>query len=248
MITLKTRRTIRKYQAREVAPDLLDDLLQMACRASTVGNMQTYSVVVTRDAANKAKLAPAHFNQQMVFTAPVVLTFCIDLNRFSRWCELRDAVPGYDNFQWFVTGAVDALLAAQTFCVAAEEQGLGICYLGTTTYNPQPIIDALQLPRLVFPITTITVGYPDETPEQPDRLPLEAIVHDEIYQDYTSDRIDALYAYKESLFENKMYVVENGKETLAQVFTDVRYTQKDNELFSEALWEAVKKQGFNPKK
>jgi nitroreductase len=244
MNTLKSRRTIRRYRPEEIPEALLNDLLEAACRASTVGNMQTYSVVVTRDADRKAALAPAHFNQPMVRTAPVVLTFCIDLRRFSRWCEWRKATPGYNNFQWFVTGSIDALLAAQTFCVAAEEAGLGICYLGTTTYNPQPIIDALELPELVFPITTITVGYPDETPEQPDRLPLEAIVHNERYHDYTPEAIDRLYADKEALPENRQFVRENNKETLAQVFTDIRYTKADSEFFSQALWEAMKKQGF----
>ncbi|MDR1005225.1 MAG: nitroreductase family protein [Prevotellaceae bacterium] len=244
MNSLKTRRTIRRYRSEDVPATLLGDLLESACRASTVGNMQTYSVVVTRDAARKAALAPAHFNQPMVQTAPLVLTFCIDLHRFSLWCEQRKATPGYNNFEWFVTGAVDTLLAAQTFCVAAEEAGLGICYLGTTTYNAQQIIDALKLPELVFPITTITVGYPDETPEQPDRLPLEAIVHDEYYHDYTPDSINRLYAFKEALPENLRFVRENNKETLAQVFTDIRYTKADSEHFSRALWEAMKKQGF----
>lgn len=241
---MKQRRTIRRYQEKDVTPALLNELMEIACRASTVGNMQTYSVVVTRDAAMKEKLSPAHFNQPMVKKAPVVLTFCVDLNRFSKWCEQRQAIPGYDNLQWFVTGAVDALLAAQTFCVAAEEKGLGICYLGTTTYNPNQIIDALQLPKLVFPITTITLGWPDELPEQVDRLPLEAILHQETYHDYSVEDIDRLYAYKESLPENLKFIAENNKETLAQVFTDVRYKKADSELFSEVLLETLKKQGF----
>ena len=241
---MKQRRTIRRYQEKDVTPELLNELMEIACRASTVGNMQTYSVVLTRDAAMKEKLSPAHFNQPMVKKAPVVLTFCVDLNRFSKWCEQRQAIPGYDNLQWFVTGAVDALLVAQTFCVAAEERGLGICYLGTTTYNPNQIIDALQLPKLVFPITTITLGWPDESPEQVDRLPLEAILHQETYHDYSADDIDRFYAYKESLPENLKFIEENKKETLAQVFTDVRYKKADNELFSEVLLETLKKQGF----
>ena len=241
---MKQRRTIRRYQEKDVTPALLNELIEIACRASTVGNMQTYSVVVTRDAAMKEKLSPAHFNQPMVKKAPVVLTFCVDLNRFSKWCDQRQAIPGYDNLQWFVTGAVDALLAAQTFCVAAEEKGLGICYLGTTTYNPNQIIDALQLPKLVFPITTITLGWPDELPEQVDRLPLEAILHQETYHDYSVEDIDRLYAYKESLPENLKFIAENNKETLAQVFTDVRYKKADSELFSEVLLETLKKQGF----
>lgn len=244
MENLKQRKTIRKYQQKDISADLLNDLLETAFRASTVGNMQAYSVVVTRDASQKAKLSPAHFNQPMVQTAPVVLTFCIDLNRFSKWCRLRQAEPGYNNLEWFVTGAVDALLVAQTFCVAAEEKGLGICYLGTTTYNPHLIVETLELPKLVFPITTVTVGWPDEDPQQVDRLPLEAVVHEEIYHDYTPEAIERLYAYKESLPENKRFVVENGKDNLAQVFTDVRYTKKDAEAMSELLWSVIKKQGF----
>ncbi len=244
MESMKNRRTIRKYEQKDISADVLNELLETAFRASTCGNMQVYSVIVTRDAGRKAKLAPAHFGQPMVQTAPVVLTFCIDLRRFSKWCELRKAEPGYNNFEWFVTGAVDALLAAQTFCVAAEEKGLGICYLGTTTYNPNLIIDALELPELVFPITTITVGYPAEEPALTDRLPLEAIVHEEVYHDYTPESIDRLFSYKESLPENRQFVAENGKETLAQVFTDIRYTKKDSEAFSQVLWEAMKKQGF----
>lgn len=241
---MKQRRTIRQYQEKDVSPEVLNELMEIACRASTVGNMQTYSVVVTRDAAMKERLAPVHFNQPMVKKAPVVLTFCVDLNRFSKWCEQRQASPGYNNLQWFVTGAIDALLVAQTFCVAAEERGLGICYLGTTTYNPDQLIDVLNLPELVFPITTITLGWPDETPEQVDRLPLEAILHQETYHDYSKDDIDRLYAYKESLPENKKFVEENAKETLAQVFTDIRYKKADNEHFSDVLWKMLKKQGF----
>ena len=242
--TVKNRRTIRKYLPKDINPSLLNDLLETSFRASTMGGMQLYSVIVTRDAEMKEKLSPAHFNQPMVKNAPVVLTFCADFRRFSKWCVQRKAEPGYNNFEWFVTGAVDALLAAQTFCVAAEEKGLGICYLGTTTYNPQMIIEALELPELVFPITTVTVGWPAEVPAQVDRLPLEAVVHEEIYHDYTSEDIDRLYAYKESLPENIRFIIENNKETLAQVFTDVRYTKKDSEAMSENLWKVMKVQGF----
>ena len=76
------------------------------------------------------------------------------------------------------------------------------------------------------------------------RLPLEAIVHEETYHDYTPEDIDRLYAYKESLPENKQFIAENNKKTLAQVFTDVRYTKKDSEAMSENLWKVMKQQGF----
>ena len=241
---MKNRRTIRKYTTQDIPDALLNELLEVAARASNTGNMQLYSVVITRDKANKEKLAPAHFNQPMITAAPVVLTFCADANRFVKWAELRDAVVGFDNFQTFIASTIDAMLFAQSFCTAAEEKGLGICYLGTTTYNPQMIIDTLQLPELVFPLTTITVGYPDSIPAQVDRLPLEAAVHQETYHDYTSEDIDKLYAYKESLPENKQFIEENQKETLAQVFTDIRYTKKDNEFMSDNLLKVLRQQGF----
>ena len=244
MENVKQRRTIRKYATQDSAPDLLDELLETSCRASTMGNLQLYSVVVTRDKKMKERLAPAHFNQPMVTNAPVVLTFCADFHRTSVWCEERKAVPGYNNFLSFINASTDALLIAQTFCTLAEEKGLGICYLGTTVYNPDLIIETLKLPKLVMPVATVTVGYPAEHPAQPDRLPLEAIMHEEEYHDYTRADIDRLYAYKESLPENDFFVKENNKETLAQVFAEVRYTKKDNESMSETFLNTLKKQGF----
>ena len=244
MECIKNRRTIRKYKADKVSAELLNLLLEEAFRASTMGNMQLYSVVVTRDKQMKEKLAPVHFNQPMVTKAPVVLTFCADFNRFSKWCRCRKAEPGYDNPISFLNAVQDTLLVTQNFCTLAEAHGLGICYLGTTLYNPDKIIDVLQLPELVMPVATITVGYPDECPAQPDRLPLAGIIHEETYCDYTPEAIDEIYAYKESLAENHRFIEENGKETLAQVFTDVRYKKADNEYMSEELKKTLKKQGF----
>ena len=245
MENMKNRRTIRQYSVQDVPDDLLNELFEVASRASNTGNIQLYSVVVTRDKSRKEKMAPAHFNQPMVTGAPVVLTFCADANRFVKWASLRKADAGFDNFQTFMAAVIDSMLFAQTFCVTAEEKGLGICYLGTTTYNAAPIIEALSLPRLVVPVTAITVGYPAEPlPKQCERLPLDAIVHREQYNDYTKSSIDALYRDKESLEDNLRFVEENGKETLAQVFTDIRYTRKNNEYFSDEFLKVLKQQGF----
>ena len=242
--TMKNRRTIRRYTEQAIPETLLNELLEVAARASNTGNMQLYSVVVTRDETMKERLAPAHFNQPMITSAPVVLTFCADANRFVKWAEQRKAVAGFDNFQTFIASTIDAMLFAQSFCTAAEEKGLGICYLGTTAYNADQIIKILSLPRLVVPIVTVTVGYPDGQPEQVERLPLQAVVHHETYADYTPAIIDELYRDKEALEVNKQFVRENQKETLAQVFTDVRYTKANNEHFSDVLLNVLKEQGF----
>lgn len=241
---LKDRKTIRKYSGKEVSRELLGQLIEEASHTPTMGNLQLYSVVVTRSKEGKEALAPAHFNQPMVTEAPVVLTICADYRRTTLWAEQRKAKPGYNNFLSFINATTDALLFTQSFCNLAEESGLGTCFLGTTVYQPQQIIDTLHLPKLVFPMATITLGWPDENPPQSDRLPMEAIVHEESFKDYSTDDIDRMYAYKESLPENKHFVEINHKETLAQVFTDIRYTQKDCEAMSEGMLKALRKQGF----
>ena len=244
MKNLLTRRTIRRYSDKPVEEGLLGRLMDQAKRTQTMGNLQLYSVVVTRSADIKQQLAPAHFNQPMVTEAPVVLTVCADFNRTSQWARCRQAEPGYDNFLSFMNAATDALLYTQTLCCLMDERGLGYCYLGTTLYQPQQIIDILHLPRLVMPVATLTVGWPAEEPPQTERLPLASFIHEDTYQDYTPASIDRFYRYKESMAENQRFVEENHKATLAQVFTDVRYTKKDNETMSSGLLEALRHQGF----
>jgi nitroreductase len=241
---LSGRTTVRKYTSEPVEDKLLDSLITMGCRASTTGNMQVYSIIVNRDNNMKKELAPLHFNQKMITEAPVVLTFCADFNRFNKWCRLRNAEPGYDNFLSFLTAAIDAILVAQTLCVAAESEGLGICYLGTTTYMAHKIIELLKLPPGVVPVTTVTLGWPAENPDQVDRLPLEAVIHKELYCDYTDESIEQYYKEKENRKDSRQFVEENKKETLAQVFTDVRYKKADNIYFSNMLLKVLKDQGF----
>jgi hypothetical protein len=143
-----------------------------------------------------------------------------------------------------MTALIDALLVAQNCALAAEEYGLGICYLGTTLYNAEKIIDILELPKAVIPVTTLVMGYPAEKPGLTDRLPVEAVVHYEKYKDYSPGDIDRLYAEKESLELTSKLLAENKLETLAQVFTEKRYTRKDNVAYSKKLLEVIEMQGF----
>ena len=167
MKNLNKRTSIRKYAPREISDELLYRLLREAERTQTMGNLQLYSVVITRSEKQKEALAPAHFNQPMVKGAPVVLTFCADFRRTSRWAEERNAKPGYDNFLSFINAATDALLYCQTFCNLADEEGLGYCYLGTTVYMPKQIIEVLELPKLVMPVATIRMARRTTRPLRP---------------------------------------------------------------------------------
>ena len=242
--TIFNHRSIRKYKSEPVDDVLLRTILEAGTRASTTGNMQVYSIVVTKDEEMRRKLWECHFKQEMVLQAPVHITFCADFNRFNKWCRQRKAVPGYDNYLSFFTAAIDALLVSQNVCLAAGENGLGICYLGTATYNARRIIDILKLPKGVVPVAAVVLGYPDEDPGLTDRLPLDGVVHYERYRDYTPGDIDRIYEEKEALPQTHELLEINQKETLAQIFTDNRYKKQDNIHFSKEFLDVIKEQGF----
>ena len=185
---------------------------------------------------------PFHFNQKTVVEAPVVLTFCADFNRFNKWCRFRGAEPGMIIFRVYV--GCYRCRYSQNACIAAEHFGLGICYMGTVTYNAHELIDIYHLPKGVVPVTCITLGYPLNDPGLTDRLPLEAVIHQETYKDYSSDDIDRLYFEKENSELTKKLLEENQLENLAKIFTEKRYTKKDNQYFSDIFLDVIKKQGF----
>jgi len=237
-------RSIRNYRPDPITSDMLQRILEAGICASNTGNMQVYSMIVTTDEDLRKQLWEVHFRQNMVLQAPVHITFCADVNRFSKWCRARNAEPAYENLLWFCNAAIDASLASQNVALAAESFGLGICYLGTAIYNAGRIIDILKLPQGVIPVTALVMGYPAEQPPPTGRLPLEAVVHNETYHDYAVEDIDRLYSGLETTELTRHLLEINQKETLAQVFTDKRYTKKDNETITVAYLEVLKKQGF----
>lgn len=240
-----TRRTIRRYEpSRPVSIELIDKMLEDAARAANTGNMQTYSVIVSTDPEEIARLAPAHFNQPAITGAKAVLTFCIDFNRFNRWCRINGTEPGLNNLQGFTWGVIDTSIFAQQFVTIAEMNGLGTCYLGTTTYNAGQIAEVLGLPSDVVPVITVTIGYPAESPELQERLPIRAIVHHGRYVNPSDDELREVYSEKENLESSKQFVKENNKENLAQVFAEVRYPRAANEQFSRVYKEYLKNQGI----
>lgn len=241
---IKEHRSIRQYKSDPIPEKILEQILTAGTRASTTGNMQIYSMVVTTSQELREKLAPLHFNQPCVTQAPVLITFCADINRFSKWCRQRGAEPEYDNFMWYVNAAIDASLASQNVALQAQANGLGIVYLGTPLYNAEEMSKVLNLPKGVIPITAIAMGYPDANPPLTDRLPLEAVVHRETYKDYSPEDIERLYKEREASEETKRLIEENGLENLAKIFTERRYTGEDNVKFSKKYFDFLKKQGF----
>lgn len=240
----KEHRSCRNFQHKAVSQTIIDEIVSAAVRASNTGNMQLYSIIVTTDKSLLERLSPLHFNQPAITTAPLVMTFCADIHRFSKWCVLRGAKPAYDNFLWFINAATDALLASQNAATEAEAQGLGICYLGTTIYNADGIAEVLELPNGVAPVATVVMGYPAAQQPLTPRLPLNGIVHQQTYCDYSNEDIERIWQERECSDETAKLLEENGLPNLAQIFTERRYKGEDNLTFSRSYFEFLRKKGF----
>lgn len=229
------RATVRRFDSKPVDPAVIKALVEAAAHAPNTGNMQLYSVVVTTSEEGLKRLAPLHFNQPAATGAPVLLTVCADIRRFGEWCEAREAHSGLENFGGWLSAITDAAIFAQQLVTAAEADGLGACFLGTATYNVDGFREALGLPEGVLPLVGISLGYPAEKPEPSDRLPVEAILHEERYHDATPEDIDRWYARKEEFEASAGFIEENGKKTLAQVYSEVRYPRALNEQVGTAV-------------
>lgn len=249
---MREHRSIREYKSDPVPEDVLAEILDAGIRASSSGNMQTYSIIVTRDLGLRKQLYEPHMEQSMVLDAPVLLTFCADFNRMRHWLRLSDAPDGFDNFMSFMVAAIDAVLVSQNVALAAESKGLGICYMGSTLANCDQIGQILQLPPGVFPVVGFSLGYPDEKPPVRDRLPLDGLVHDEIYQEYSDDRIREIYHDREvkgwarylTYPRLRQMVQESGVENLAQIYTVVKYTREKHQEYSKTVLAYLNDQEF----
>ena len=152
MDAIHQHRSIRAYKPDPVPEALLQEILAAGVRASSSGNMQTYSIIVTRDRALREQLYEPHMEQSMVLDAPVLLTFCADFHRMRQWLRINVAPDNFDNFMSFMIAAIDATLVSQNVALAAEDRGLGICYMGSTLANCDQIGQILKLPPNVVPV------------------------------------------------------------------------------------------------
>lgn len=195
--------SVRHYRPDPVPRETIETIIAAAQRSSTSSNLQTYSVVAVTDATKRARLSELCGNQTHVAQAPVFLTWCADLSRLDRACQLRGYTQVTAYVENFLVAAVDAAIAAQTAALAAESLGLGICYIGSLRNDTQAVIELLELPRLVFPIIGMTVGWPAAEPRIRPRLPLPSILHWEHHDRSGEDQ--ALRAYDQAMIDTGIY-------------------------------------------
>lgn len=195
--------SVRAYRPDPLPAETVEAIVAAAQRTSTSSNLQMWSVVAVTDAERRQRLAELCGNQAHIAQAPVFLAWCADLARLDRVCQLRGYTQVTEHLENFLVAAVDAAIAAQTAALAAESLGLGICYIGGIRNNPALVIELLELPRLTFPITGMTVGWPAKQPPIRPRLPLRAVLHWEHYDRAAED--SALAEYDKTMAATGIY-------------------------------------------
>jgi nitroreductase len=196
---LRSHRSIRKFTAEPIPDSLLQDILLAGQSAATSSFLQGVTLIRVRDPDRRKLLAQYAGNQAYVATAAEFLVFCADLRRAGNACERYGKPFSGDYTEQFIIATVDVALMAQNTVVAAESVGLGICYIGGLRNNPRQVSDLLQLPKGVYPVFGLCLGFPDQDPEVKPRLPLSILVKDEVYDDCKD--LPAIEAYDEQVRE-----------------------------------------------
>jgi nitroreductase len=195
--------SVRQYKPDPIPVATVKTIVAAAQHASTSSALQAYSIVAVTETARREKLAELCGNQDHIRQAPLFLTWCADLSRLERICIIRGYTQIAEYTENFLVAAFDAILASQNGAVAAESLGLGICYIGSIRRNPQKVIELLGLPRLVFPVVGMTVGWPSQENQLRPRLPLEVVLHWERYD--TTPKDETLRVYDQVMIATGIY-------------------------------------------
>jgi len=178
---LQSHRSIRKFVDRPIEQETINELVACGQSAATSTNVQATTVVQVDDPMNRKKLAALANNQEYVASAGAFLLFCADLNRSALACEKQGGALTPGMTEHFIIATVDVALFAQNCTIAAESQGLGVCYIGALRNNPAEVSEILDLPQNVYPVFGFCVGYPDQDPEIKPRLPLASVLMRDSY-------------------------------------------------------------------
>jgi FMN reductase (NADPH) len=195
--------SVRHFSDEPVPSEVVETIVLAGQRAATSSNMQRYSVVAVTDPDTRAHLAELCSGQDQIRRAPVFLAWCADANRLDRVCEARGYALVSDYIENFLVAAVDVALVMQNAVLAAESLGYGACMIGAIRSRPAEVIELLGLPRLVFPISGMTLGRAAAPAAPKPRLATYAILHWERYD--SSGEAELIDEYDRTMAESGIY-------------------------------------------
>ncbi len=240
------RRSVLKFKDDDVPPEVLDKVLQAALRASGPGGTlkggyrgsQPFSIIEVRDRDRRAQLNEllCEGRRSCIEKAPVALVFCVDTHRMNRWCALGGGAPHFKGIGVLWVALRGVYTAAQNAVIAAESLGLGSQYIQEIVWQPYTTLGFFQLPPQVLPVAMLIIGYPEERPPLAPSLPLEAVVHKEVYREPSDEELQEYFAGKEKYFQDwlgglpedsklKRHIESEEVTTLAQWVSLLTYTE-----------------------
>lgn len=180
---LKSHRSIRKFTDEKMPRELLLELVRAGQSAATSSHIQAYSVIHVTKPENRERIAELAGGQDYIASCSDFLVFCADMKRPTEAAERTGANVVSGMTEQLLVASVDTALMAQNVAVAAESEGVGICYIGGIRNNPEAVSDLLRLPDHVYPVFGMCLGYPAQDPEVKPRLPVEAILKENEYSE-----------------------------------------------------------------
>lgn len=155
---IKNRRSIRKFQKKEIPEEIIDKLIEALIWAPSAGNLQSRKFYFIFDQKLKDELVNVALSQNFIAHAPLVIVGCTDNQIGSRYGERGE----------HLFSICDVAVSIQNMMLLAHEQGLGTCWVGA--FKEKEVAKILNLPKNLKPIAIIPVGYPAEKPLAPPRV------------------------------------------------------------------------------
>ena len=240
MKLLIERASCRNFSDKEISPDVLQLILKAGTRAPTAGNLQPYSIIKIGNPETKEKLAKL-CGQGFIGKAPVLLIVCLDWHRNERWASLEVApFTATSSFRHFWTSFQDVIIFAQNICTAADSMGLGSVYIGSVLECFSEIRDILKLPKGVFPVVLLCLGYPKTRPLPRKKLGVDVVVHSERYHEL--DDQELINAFNEKYRDTRRDKVEITEERLETIMIVCR--EAHGEEFAQRCIDRIKENGY----
>jgi len=235
---LSAHASVRKYQDVELSKEQLHEIVRAAQHAASSNFVQAYSVIHVTDKEKRKQLAELSKNPQQILSAGAVLVLCMDFYRIEKGAALLGKEIDYSHAESLLVGVTDVGLFAQNMAIAAESKGYGICYIGGVRNAPEEISELLNLPRGVAPMYAMSIGVPDEANEVKPRLPVDAIIHENGYDEEKYNEI--IPAYDKTMND---YYMNRGSNQKDAVWSDSMAAFL-NEPRRTHMKDFLKKRGF----
>ena len=209
-----SRASVRKFSKKNISKELLTLLLTAAQSAPSKSNLQQYSIMVIQNQSLKNEISKLIGDTKWALTAPVFLLFLADIRRNIKITNHKGYNHKNNNVDTFMNGVIDSALSMQSMISASESIGLGICPISMIRNIIEEVKNLCKLPKGVFPIAGLALGWPDEKSPVSIRLPQDVVTHYNTYNE--KNLMDKINQYDERVF--KVAPIERNKQRHVDIY------------------------------